>query len=740
MAKINYAQCSFNRGEFSPQIEGRVDLEAYKGGVKILENMLVKSYGGAFRRPGTYFVHEVADSSLPTRLVSFQFSTTQAYILEFGHHYIRYYRNTSGIPGIITDGGVVVSTGTLYDSTDLFELEFAQSADVLYIVHKEYPPAMLSRTSDIAWTLTDITFTWGPFLPDNTTATTITPSAVLGNIYLDATAAIFNVAGMVGAYFRIKLGYVKLTADGSNSTTHFHATVIQTFVAGATADWAEGAWSVYRGYPGAVSFFEQRLCFAGSTYEPQTIWASQTDDFYNMETGADAADALVYTVADNQVNAISWLLAVRSLVAGSRGGSFIIGTGDDAPITPTNIRVRKELSYRCAPVLPRRIGANIYYLQDNERTIRELSYDFTTDSFAGNDMTVLSEHITESGIVEMDYQQSPDNLLWCVREDGEMAVLTRQIEHQVIAWARVVTDGDFKSVAVIPNGEEDQVWVIVERNIGGVKKFVEALKPFDFGDEQEDAFFVDCGASLDSPKVISGATAANPVVITATAHGFLNDELVKIRNVVGMTEINHKKFTVKNKTADTFELYDTASTPAKVNGLLYTPYVSGGEARKCVTSITSGLDHLIGETVSVLVDGAVHPDRTVDASGDIALDGSYSEVHVGLPYVSKLQTLKLETGSVMGAGQGMVKKIWEIIIRLYETVGCRVGILSGQMDTIPFRTSSMAMDEPVPLFTGDKRLTPPADWGRACQVYIEQVNPLPLNVLLITAKIEVSDS
>ncbi len=737
MSKTAYPQTNFGGGEFSPQLEGRVDLAKYASGVKILENMVVKSYGGAFRRPGQGFVAEVADSTMATRLYPFQFSTTQAYVLEFGHHNIRVYYVVAGVPGIVdSGGGVPVDIPTLYDYTDLFELQFAQSADVLYITHHDYPPRKLSRTSHTAWTIADIDFTWGPWLPDNATTTTVTPSGVAGAITIASSADVF-LATQIGALFRIKLGYVKIT--GFTNTQLVDASVIETFVGGATTDWSEGAWSNRRGYPAAVSFYEQRLWFAGSLYEPQTLWASQSDDFENMKINATvlSTDALVYTISDNQVNSISWLLAVRSLVAGSKGGAFIIGTGDDAPITPTNVRIRKELSYRCAPILPKRIGANLYYLQDDLRVMRELSYDFTTDSFSGADITVLSEHITESGIVDMDYQQSPDNLLWCVRADGEMAVLTRQVEQQVVAWSRMTTNGKYESVAVIPNGTEDMVWVIVNRTIGGsTKRYVEYFKPFVFTD-QEDAFFVDSGLSVDVPLTITGITSANPPVVSCV-NTFVGGEVIKIRGVIGMTEVNNKKFTVNAPGAGDFELYDTEDTPVAVDGSTYSAYESGGQARECFTTVAA-LDHINGEKVSVLVDGAVHPDRTVVANS-ITLDGAYSEAHVGLKFTSKIQTLKLETGLVWDAGQGIVKKIFVVIIRLYKTVGCKIGLLNGSTDIVPFRTSAMLMDEAVPLFTGDKKVVPPQTWGSACQLYVEQDLPLPLNVLLILSKIEISES
>jgi len=325
--------------------------------------------------------------------------------------------------------------------------------------------------------------------------------------------------------------------------------------------------------------------------------------------------------------------------------------------------------------------------------------------------------------------------LWCVRDDGQIATLTRQIEHEVIGWSRQITDGEFESVAVIPgNQDDDEVWVIVKRIINGVtKRYVEYFMPTRFK-EQEDCFFVHSGLSLDDPKTITNATQANPVVITSTSHGFSNGDIVIIRGVQGMTEINKRKFKVANVTADTFELQDLDGN--NIDGTNYSAYAyeSGGEARKCVTSI-SGLSHLEGKEVQILADGAVHPNKTV-SSGGITLDWSAGQIHIGLGYTTGLQTMRLEAGGEGGTAQGKVKvkRIGKVTARLYETLGCKIGTPDKQ-DEIYFRTTSDKMDEPIPLFTGDKDIQFPSRFDKDAFIVIKQELPLPLTVISLMPKL-----
>jgi hypothetical protein len=812
---------NFSAGEISPLLEGRVEISKYYNAAKTIENFIVTPYGGIEETPGTYFAAETKDSSKKSIAVPFKFSTIQAYMLEFGDQYIRFFKDqgtitegdkaitgaTQADPVVVTavahgysngdeiiisgvvgmtelngkrfivsnkaantfelkdkdgvdidgtgytayvSGGVcnkVVEISTPYLESELFDLQFAQSADTLYIVHNNHAVRKLTRTSHTAWTLTVVDFQNGPYLPSNISATTITPSADAGAaITLTASTPIF-LAGHVGSSWRVKNGWVKIV--GFTSTTVVTADVQEGgnlgTGPGATTDWAEGAWSGVRGYPACDTFHEQRLCFASSIDNPQTFWASKSQEFERMDAGASDDDALIYTIASEQVDAIRWLSSGDVLAMGTVGGVFTIRSTSDAPLTPTNVKVQRDTTYGSAFTLPKKVGSFVYYIQRNLRTLRELTFNFDLygDNRLATDMTLLAEHITgKDGIVQMAYQQSPHNVLWCVRADGQIATLTRQIEQEVVGWSRQVTDGLFESVAVIPSTTYDEVWTIVKRTINGVtRRYVEYFAPPTFED-QEDVFYVHSGLSLDVPIAITGATQANPVVITAVAHGLSNGDKVVIRNmgslesatreIVGMVELDKRKFKIKNKTANTFELTD--SNDVNIDGTGYSAYVLGGEARKAVTTI-SGLDHLEGKTVDILIDGATHPQKVV-SSGSITLDEAYGEVHVGLPYLPKLLTLRPEVQTSEGTAQGKTKRVVNVVARVYETLGFQVGTEEKQYDGLFDRDF---MDQAPDLFTGDKEIEFPSGYDKDGNILITQPYPLPLNILAIILQLIVEN-
>jgi hypothetical protein len=758
MSRINYFQSNGSSGEISPQLYGRVDVTKYANSVATLENMYVKDFGGMFRRPGTYYVNAVKDSSKATRLIPFQFSTTQAYIIEVGDQYMRFYMNN----GLIETGGVPVAgayeIATPYLEADLFELQFAQDADTMYIVHKDYPQAKLTRTAHWTWTHTPIDYTVDPLraaLMDlNIETTTITPSADAGaGITLTASVAIFD-ASHVGSIWKIKSGWVEITAVAAGGLK-LVATADVLYGGGlatgpgATTTWYESAWSGYRGYPACVCFFEERLIYAASHGEPQRIWGSAIGEYDNFNTTVSPVvddNSFSYTIASQQVNAIQWLMATKVLAMGTSGGNFVASTGSsNEPISPTNIQIKPETSYGSALLIPRRIGHYVYYVQRDLRTIRELSYDYTSDSFVSLDMTLLSEHITESGVKDLDYQESPDNILWLVRDDGQIATLTRQIDQQIIGWSRQIFGGNFggldavaESVATIPKGEEDQVWVIVKRTIGGTtKRYVEYLTPFRMPDEQEDCFYVDSGLSLDIPIALTAITKASPGQVTLpVGHGLVDGNVIRISGVEGMTEINKRYFIVSAAAATTIELHDMNGSNFATT--TFTTYISGGEVRKCVTSV-SGLTHLIGETVQICVDGGTHPDRVVSGAGAVTLDDYYSRVHVGYGYTSKIKGLKIEAGSSIGSGQGLLGKIMKVTIRFFRSLGAKVGCDDNNMDYIYFRDSTTPMNEATPLVSDDWSLTFTGGPKKNPTWQITTEQPLPLNVLAVMSYFDQED-
>ena len=175
MADSSPILTNFTSGELSPRLNGRIDMDKYYNGASTISNFMVLMHGGLSKRPGTRHIAEIKTSSgsnSGARLIPFTFSKTQAYILEFGHNYIRFFKDE----GQIESGGSPYEIATTYTAAQLDELEFVQSADVLFIVHESHNPAKLSRTGHTAWTLTDVTFVDGPFNAPNLTSTTLTPS------------------------------------------------------------------------------------------------------------------------------------------------------------------------------------------------------------------------------------------------------------------------------------------------------------------------------------------------------------------------------------------------------------------------------------------------------------------------------------------------------------------------------------------------------------------------------------
>ena len=160
-------------------------------------------------------------------------------------------------------------------------------------------------------------------------------------------------------------------------------------------------------------------------------------------------DAIIYTIASNQVNAIRFMTATRTLIIGTAGGEFTVsGGGTDSAITPTNILIKKQSNHGSANVDAIAVGNATLFLQRAKRKIRELAYNFDVDGYLAPDMTILAEHITESGITQMTYQQEPNQIVWGVRDDGELIGLTYQREQQVTAWHRHIFGGRFGNATI----------------------------------------------------------------------------------------------------------------------------------------------------------------------------------------------------------------------------------------------------------------------------------------------------
>ena len=360
--------------------------------------------------------------------------------------------NSSGYTAY-SSGGVanrIYQITTEYTTAQLFDLKFAQSADVMYLCHNSHEVMKLSRTGHTSWSLDEVDFgTNGPYMDANTTTTTLTPaSSGTGtgvNITASSTTGINGGNGFqttdVGRIIKFNGGEAKIT--GRTNTTVVVCTITDAFTnTDATASFQLGSFSDTTGHPACVSFFEQRLVFAATSDQPQTMFFSKSGDYENMTSGTNADDAMIYTIASNQVNAIKSLKATRTLICMTTGGEYAVssGTSQDA-ITPSNINIRKQSNYGSAGVDALSIGNATIFLQRAKRKVRELAYNFDTDGYVAPDLTILADHITDSGVVQMDYQQEPYSVVWAARTDGVLSGLTYNRLENVVAWHRHVIGG-----------------------------------------------------------------------------------------------------------------------------------------------------------------------------------------------------------------------------------------------------------------------------------------------------------
>jgi hypothetical protein len=687
--------------------------------------------------------------------------------------------NSSGFT-TYSSGGVsnkVFEITTPYTTAQLFDIKFAQSADVMYITHPSHEVAKLSRTGHTTWSLDEVSFTKGPFQDPNITTTTLTPSSASTGSRDITASAITGINGGVGwlatdvgRQIHFNGGYGVITAR--TSATVAVATITTAFTnANAIADWYLGAFSDTTGHPSCVTFFEQRLVFAGTTNQPQTVFFSKSGDYENMDANLTGTisddDSIVYTIASNQVNAIRFMTATRTLIIGTAGGEFTVsGGGTDSAVTPTNILIKKQSNHGAANVDAIAVGNATLFLQRAKRKIRELAYNFDVDGYLAPDMTILAEHITEGGLTQIAYQQEPNQIIYAVRGDGELVGLTYQREQQVTAWHRHIFGGIFGTATItvtdyanIKNGTR----IVLKKSDGTTTTFTSATSAtsgFFHNATSNNQTATNLKTLIDANANFTATVSTNVVTIKEVVSTGLDYLTVSSFDIARLTTTSEGKSICESvaviPTDDTeYQVYVIIKRTVNGSSRRYVEYLNNVDFTEtdnttfnyldsalaysgtAVTTL-SGLDHLEGQTVHILADGATHPTKVV-SSGSISLDRSSTNVKVGLGYNSILQTMRLDAGSQNGTSQGKTKRIYEITVRLYESVGVEVGPNLSDMERIPFRTSSDVMDQGIPTFTGDKAVEFRGNYDTDGFIFVRQTQPLPLTVLSLYPELQTND-
>lgn len=774
-------QTSFNAGEWSPFMAGYIDSPKRGNAVKQAQNMIALKQGPMARRGGTRFVARVKDSTLITRVIGFEYSSAQAYMIEAGASYFRFFRNngsvfaasqaitaiTQGNPAVVSyagadnfangdeiyidsvvgmtqlntrrfkvagvnagantfqlqdlDGVNVNSTAytayssggnifevyevlTPYADNDIRKIRYVQSADVLFLVHPKYKPRSLVRSADNSWALNTLVLNDGPYLSPNATTTTLTTSGGTYTPGATVTLTASSVAGInggdgfqttdVGRVLRIKSGSDWAWGQISSRTSTLIVAVlvkgaINFPAAAATIDWRLGAWSDTTGYPACCTFFQDRIVFGGGPDLPigktvigqrvdfsETEGYSATDLYFQPSnpTGGVVADddAISITLNSRRIDNIRWLAGnERGLQVGTAGSEWTIRTSaNSVTLTPSDVNAYIVGSNGSADIEPLLINWATLFPQRAKRKLLQLAYSYENDTYKAPDLTILAEHLTKTGFVELAYQQEPQNIVWGTLENGALLGCTYYPDEGIAGWHPHVLGGfsdvgataaaKVNSIDVIPAADEsrDELWCVAERYInGGKKQYVEYFTRFYESD-------------------------------------------------IGQVNAVH---------VDSSLTYDGAPT-----------------------TIITGLEHLEGQSVRLLVDGGGHPDVVV-TGGAITLVRAGSVVTIGLANKWKLALLNIEGGSQNGVAQTKIKRIHKIGVRLYETLGLNYGPSFDKFDGEIFDYFTTLSLAPK-LYTGDKIEDFPGDYetdGSAC---FQNDGPFPAQLQAVVYQLEIQDN
>jgi hypothetical protein len=328
-------------------------------------------------------------------------------------------------------------------------------------------------------------------------------------------------------------GYITIQSIGGDYTGHVLITeyVSPTVVKGTvkkqlastdeTRDFAFAAWNGEKGYPSATGFYEDRLVFAGSKGFPQTFWTSKTGDYYNFGTSIPSADddGITATLNGGQMNGIKAIIAFGEMLLLTAGGEFKVSGGGKA-ITGSNVLSQPQEYRGVSDVNPVTIGSRIIYVQHQGNIIRDLAYSYDVDKYTGDDLNLLASHLFEGHkIISMTYQQIPNSIVWCVRDDGLLLGLTYIKEHDIYAWHQHTTaGGKFVSVCNIGGSTEDKLYAVIER---GGQYYVEIMESRDKSTNVEDQFFVDSGITYEGEPTdeISGLEHLEGYTVAILADG-----------------------------------------------------------------------------------------------------------------------------------------------------------------------------------------------------------------------------
>lgn len=579
-------------------------------------------------------------------------------------------------------------------------------------------------------------------------ATTESPASgsvsVVNNLYVNGAYNTINWTAVAGAtrynvYKRQSglYGYIGST-DGISFIDDNIAPDL-----GITPPILDPLYATANNYPGAVSYFEQRRLFAGTINQPQqltfTVSGSESDMSYSIPS--KDTDRVSITVAAREANTIRHIVPLNQLILLTSAAEWRVTPINSDAITPSTISVRPQSYVGANTVHPQIVNNSIIYAANRGGHVRELGYSFQSNGYVTGDLSIRSTHLfNDFELTDMTYCKSPYPILWFISSSGKLLGLTYVPEEQIGSWHQHDTDGTFFSLCSVAEGEEDSLYVIVNRNIDGVSKnYIERFATRTVTNPVFGKFADSCltyngiNDTATEAKLTTGTTYAAGQVLDITAQlgtPFVFPGTTDVGDVFVMIDSQGTRYRCAivstTSTSTATAIADKDIPPAFQNF-----FTANWEfARKDF----AGLGHLEDKTVSILADGAVVPPQKV-ISGAISIVEAASVVTVGIGYMSELQTLPMVL-NMEGFGQGKTKNVNTVWLKIVQSSGIFVGSRLNRLTEARLRTNE-PYGSPPTLKTAEVEVVILPNWQNGGQIFVQQPYPLPLTVIGMTLEVEI---
>jgi len=719
---------NFASGELNPLLVTRTDANAYFSGAKTLRNWYLLDEGGIMRRPGTTYKATLPGES---RVIPFIFSNDELAVFVLSNNRLDVYGSNGA--AIQTN----ITSNCNWTTAQLFELNFAQFGDTVFLTHRNNAIREIKRTSATSFTVSAFAFeedtsvsvggvnkSTQPFYKYAAAGLTITLSSHATGTGRTATAsADFFTTNHVNTYLKINGKQVFITAR--TNATEATVTVIEDVVStGPHADFEEQLISAERGFPQAVTFHDNRLYFAGVRDAPAAVVGSRVGEYLNFAVGTGLADqAINVFVSGDRVNEIRHLVSSRNLQVLTDGGEYFVPTSTDtSAVTPANITFLRQTPYGCSRAKPIIFDGATLYAQKNGKAIREYLFSDVENAYASTSISILASHLVKAPVdmaMITGTTTRPEQFAFFTNNDGTLGLFHSVRAEKIAGWTQwsTKTNDEFTSITAI----NENLFCVVKRQLEGGTVYT--LEKF----AEQDDLTLDCSGTTTvnqqgSPLINGASQTGTSVNVDGYTTAPNTGDVITIAGITGSYEIQ------------------TVTPTASGHTVVLDQALASSPGDNAVITITSGRvhnspAHLTQETVNA-VDGTFSLGSFVTSASDtITFDVAHNAgVVVGFNYEPSLETMPIDREVANGPLTGQIKRISRAVIDLSDSLNVALQAADSTAKSLVIRDVNFDVAAPVAKVTGKKEFFF-LGYDREPTLKITQTAPLPLKVLGVALEV-----